>query len=68
MTFLLFQLLYFLEPVRCLAIGHLCSKEFCLCCELGFLFDMMDKTKKTACHVSFILNNLIFMGGYQYNS
>lgn len=46
------QVLYFLEPIRCAVQQHLCSKEFCLACELGLLFRMLDRSEGQSCQAN----------------
>ena len=45
------QVFYFLEPMRCGMQSHLCQHEFCLACELGFLFQMLDRSNGQTCQV-----------------
>ena len=49
------KVLYFIDPIRCALLNHLCRKEFCLACELGFLFHMLDLQKGKACQVSLVV-------------
>ncbi|XP_021925783.1 PAB-dependent poly(A)-specific ribonuclease subunit PAN2 isoform X2 [Zootermopsis nevadensis] len=46
------QVLYYMSPVRSVLLSHLCHKEFCLACELGYLFHMLDISQGFPCQSS----------------
>eukprot|EP01117_Protostelium_nocturnum_P009736 TRINITY_DN3481_c0_g1_i1.p1 TRINITY_DN3481_c0_g1~~TRINITY_DN3481_c0_g1_i1.p1 ORF type:complete len:1093 (+),score=214.39 TRINITY_DN3481_c0_g1_i1:80-3358(+) len=46
------QTMYFIPQLRTYMLNHLCKKEFCLSCELGFLFHMLDNAHGINCQAS----------------
>ncbi|XP_069700683.1 PAN2-PAN3 deadenylation complex catalytic subunit PAN2 isoform X2 [Periplaneta americana] len=46
------QVLYYMSPVRSILLSHMCHKEFCLACELGYLFHMLDISQGFPCQSS----------------
>lgn len=46
------QVLYFTNTFRWAVFSHTCTKEFCLACELSFLFHMLDRSKNNPCQAS----------------
>ena len=52
------QILYYTEKLRILILNHTCSRENCICCELSFLFHMMDISPGMPCQSSNFLRCL----------
>ncbi|XP_048478298.1 PAN2-PAN3 deadenylation complex catalytic subunit PAN2 [Plutella xylostella] len=46
------QVLYYTRPVKATLLAHTCAKEFCLSCELGFLFRMLDTSGGAPCQAT----------------
>lgn len=36
------QVWYYILPMRSALLQHLCSRDYCIACELAFLFHMLD--------------------------
>lgn len=51
------QVLYFLAPFRTSMQAHWCDNEFCLACELGFLFHMLDQVPGRNCQATNFLRS-----------
>jgi PAB-dependent poly(A)-specific ribonuclease subunit 2 len=54
----LLQLMHFTPIVRNLALQHAatgCVNELCLLCEMGFLFDMLEKAEGSICQATNLL-------------
>ena len=57
----LLQILHFTPLIRNLALQHAataCVSEICLLCELGFLFDMLQKADGSICQATNLLKTL----------
>lgn len=57
----LLQVFKFIPLIRNLALQHtatFCINEGCLLCEMGFLFDMLEKSEGLACHATNFLKTL----------
>lgn len=52
------QILYYMEKLRVLMLNHTCDRENCVCCELSFLFHMMDISPGLPCHSGNFLRSL----------
>lgn len=52
------QILYYTERLRILILNHTCNRENCVCCELSFLFHMMDISRGIPCHSGNLLRSL----------
>ncbi|XP_077293018.1 PAN2-PAN3 deadenylation complex catalytic subunit PAN2 isoform X2 [Arctopsyche grandis] len=46
------QVLYYNSAIKMTLLKHTCNKEFCLSCELGFLFRMLDTSSGAPCQAS----------------
>lgn len=46
------QVLFHCLPLRTLLYSHLCEREFCLACELSFLFHMLESSSGQVCQAS----------------
>jgi PAB-dependent poly(A)-specific ribonuclease subunit 2 len=57
----LLQLLHFMPLVRNVALQHAataCVNDTCLLCELGYLFDMLQKAEGLICQATNMLKTL----------
>ena len=52
------QILYFSERLRVFIVNHTCWRENCICCELSYLFHMMDISPGMPCQSSNFLRAL----------
>ena len=55
------QMLFYIPHVRAALSSHLCSREFCLSCELGLLFKMLDQSAGGVCQASNLVRTLNHM-------
>lgn len=57
----LLQMMHFTPLIRNLALQHAataCVSDVCLLCELGFLFDMLQKAEGSICQATNMLKTL----------